>query len=82
MSNKNTHLGEFVAGRGYRFFVSTRDLVSFRAYIAKADAGEREYYGLASPEELTQDGANYFLGLHRTEGEMKRFEMKWFLAMD
>lgn len=63
-------------------FVSAADLVSFRAYIARADAEERERYTLTSNEELTSGGAHYFVGLHRTKGEMDRFLVEWTLRID
>jgi len=77
-----THIGEFVPGRGYRVFVSDVDLVAFRFYIARADAQEREYYSLNSPEEPANGGASYFLGLHRTKEEMADFQTAWTLRID
>lgn len=77
-----THIGAFVPGRGYCFFVSTSDLVAFRAYIAKANAHDREYYSLNSSEELVEGGAHYFLGLHRSKEEMDQFLTAWTLRID
>ena len=80
--NNNTHIGEFVPGRGFRMFVSAADLVSFRVYIARAGAQERERYTLTSAEEPTNGGAHYFVGLHRTKDEMDRFLTEWTLRID
>lgn len=80
--NTNTHISEFVPGRGYRVFVSDADLVSFRIYVAKASAEERERYSLTSAEEPATGGAYYFLGLYRTPSEMDRFLIEWHLRID
>lgn len=80
--NINTHIGEFVPRRGYRVFVSDADLVSFRMYIARASAEERERYSLKSSEDPATGGAYYFLGLYRTPGEMERFLIEWHLRID
>lgn len=81
-NNNSTHIGEFVAGRGYRVFVSNSDLVSFRVYIARASAEERERYTLTSVEEPSTGGALFYLGLHRTKEEMDRFLIEWTLRVD
>jgi hypothetical protein len=80
--NNNTHIGEFVPGRGFRMFVSAADLVPFRAYVARANAQERERYTLTSAEEPTSGGAYYFVGLYRTKDEMDRFLIDWTLRID
>jgi len=75
-------IGQFIEGRGYRVFVRNSELVSFRHFVANTSSKDRELYSLNSGEEETTGGAFYFLGLGRTQEDMRRFVKDWTLRVD
>jgi hypothetical protein len=77
MSNKSAHVGPFFPDRGWRFFIPNIELAEFRAYLAKANPHDRDYYNLNCTEEPTTGGAFYYLGRHRTGEEMHQFLIDW-----
>lgn len=75
-------IGDFIPGRGYRVFVPTEELVSFRYYIVHATEEEKKRYSLNPAEQAMEGGVLYSLGLHRSPEEMQEFKMNWDLKID